>query len=54
MGNQTLYYYFQNIDQAIDLDEFTKVRILRIFKAVQDVSHETKPGMLMDKLTSGR
>lgn len=28
--------------------------IIRVFKAVQDVSREVKPGTLVEKLTSGR
>lgn len=44
MKDQVLKFYFENIYTPIGFDTETHDRILCIFKAVSDVSHEMRPG----------
>ena len=42
--SRALIYYFENMPSPLSLDDNTKEQIIKIFKAVQDVFRECKPG----------
>lgn len=53
MENQAMKFYFEKIYKPLTFPPETMKRMTAIFRAVRDVSHETRPGALAEKVLAG-